>query len=798
MRKNFSHTLTLRTALVTLCTVTFFAINAQPVINSFSPTSGPVGTTVTISGSNFSSTAANNIVYFGAVKANVTAATTTSLTVNVPAGATYTPFNVTTNNATAFSAKPFSVTFSGAASEFTSQSFQYASRIDSVSSSVETTKYSMGDIDNDGLIDIVTIDRLNNTMSVYKNTTANGIISFAQKIDFTTNQSPRAVTVADVDGDGKLDVVVSNFNANTVAVYKNTTSGGIISFASKVEFSTATQPAVISVTDLDKDGKLDLVVNTVNIDGFVSVLRNTSTGGTISFAPKIDLQSVGGSIEEIRTADFDGDGKPDIALPNFFAGTITIFRNTSTVGSLSFAPKTDIPNGGSLPSLIEIGDFNDDGKPDIALRLNSSYCRLFRNTSTTGNISFNFDASNWIAGSKVDGICINDFDGDGKPDLALNNGVDQAILYKNGSSSGGNISFTSSVLYQFPWNYPVLSADFDNDGKPDLAYRSGIYRVTIWKNCVTKPQVISFSPTKAGQGNTVTISGFNFSDVNKVSFGEVSASSFAIVNSNTITAVVGTGATGDVKVNTPADSGSLSGFVFLGPPLVLSFTPTSATTNDMVEIKGQNFNEATDVKLGGISASFTIVDPNTIDAYVGTGATGSVSVTTPAGTSSLPGFTYIPKPLITSFTPNPGFNNSVITIKGLNFTGTTSVSFGGTPAASFTIVDSVTITAVINNGSSGDISVTNAYGTAKLAGFVYYPPPVITSFSPVAAAIGDTVTINGNYFTEYNGISAVKFGGVNAAEIISVTQTQIKARVAYSASGSVSVESNRGNTSLAG
>lgn len=54
MRKNFSHTLTLRTALVTLCTVTFFAINAQPVINSFSPTSGPVGTTVTISGSNFS------------------------------------------------------------------------------------------------------------------------------------------------------------------------------------------------------------------------------------------------------------------------------------------------------------------------------------------------------------------------------------------------------------------------------------------------------------------------------------------------------------------------------------------------------------------------------------------------------------------------------------------------------------------------------------------------------------------------------------------------------------------------
>jgi len=73
---------------------------AQPTITSFSPASGPVGTVVTISGSNFNPTASQDIVYFGAVRAVVSAATGTSLTATVPIGATYQPITVTTNNLT--------------------------------------------------------------------------------------------------------------------------------------------------------------------------------------------------------------------------------------------------------------------------------------------------------------------------------------------------------------------------------------------------------------------------------------------------------------------------------------------------------------------------------------------------------------------------------------------------------------------------------------------------------------------------------------------------------------------------
>ncbi|OQP58729.1 IPT/TIG domain-containing protein [Niastella populi] len=80
---------------------------SQPEINSFSPVSGAVGTTVTITGSNFSTNPADNIVFFGAVRAGVTTSTAGSITVTVPAGAMYKPLSVTVNGLTAYTGRPF-------------------------------------------------------------------------------------------------------------------------------------------------------------------------------------------------------------------------------------------------------------------------------------------------------------------------------------------------------------------------------------------------------------------------------------------------------------------------------------------------------------------------------------------------------------------------------------------------------------------------------------------------------------------------------------------------------------------
>jgi hypothetical protein len=152
-----------------------------------------------------------------------------------------------------------------------------------------------------------------------------------------------------------------------------------------------------------------------------------------------------------------------------------------------------------------------------------------------------------------------------------------------------------------------------------------------------------------------------------------------------------------------------------------SFTPQSGTTGTTITITGTNLTGATAVSFGGVAASsFTIVNATTITAVVSNGASGSVSVTTPSGNATSPGFTYTqPAPTITLFTPTSGNTGTSITITGANFTGTTAVSFGGVLAQSFVVNSPTSITAIVGAGASGNVSVITPGGTATATGFTY-------------------------------------------------------------------------------
>ena len=113
-RREFPRFRTVASAFVINLYLTSAPAFAQtPTVTSISPTSGNVGTTVTITGTNFDATPANNTVFFGATQATVTAASSTSLTVTVPTGATFGPIQVTVSNLTAESDTFFLPTFSG-------------------------------------------------------------------------------------------------------------------------------------------------------------------------------------------------------------------------------------------------------------------------------------------------------------------------------------------------------------------------------------------------------------------------------------------------------------------------------------------------------------------------------------------------------------------------------------------------------------------------------------------------------------------------------------------------------------
>jgi|GEM_PF-4688981 hypothetical protein len=241
------------------------------------------------------------------------------------------------------------------------------------------------------------------------------------------------------------------------------------------------------------------------------------------------------------------------------------------------------------------------------------------------------------------------------------------------------------------------------------------------------PVISSFAPTSETTGNTVTISGNNFTGATAVSFGGSPAASFTVVNDNTITAVIGVGSSGAVKVVTPVSSETLAGFTFIPPataPTITSFTPTSGASGATITITGTNFSTATAVNFGGdAAASFTIVNSTTITAIVDAGASGSVAVTNNDGFATLAGFTYIPPaPTISSFTPTGSGASGTVTITGTNFIDITGVTFGGTAASAFTVVNPTTITATVGSGASGSVAVTNPGGTGSLAGFTFKSP----------------------------------------------------------------------------
>jgi gliding motility-associated-like protein len=174
---------------------------------------------------------------------------------------------------------------------------------------------------------------------------------------------------------------------------------------------------------------------------------------------------------------------------------------------------------------------------------------------------------------------------------------------------------------------------------------------------------------------------------------------------------------------------TLAGSLFMignPSPSISSFTPTTSGATTSVVITGSGFTGATGVSFGGTAASSFTVNSNTqLTAVVGAGTSGSVTVTTPgtlATSATLSGFTFAPAPTISYFNPIRANAGATVTIKGTNLSSTSSVSFGGTAAYSFTVVDNNTVTAVVRNGTTGSVSVTTSGGIASLSGFTYGTP----------------------------------------------------------------------------
>jgi len=225
-------------------------------------------------------------------------------------------------------------------------------------------------------------------------------------------------------------------------------------FAPAVNYAVGTTPAGVAVADFNGDGKADLASPNVN-SATVSVLLGNGDG-TFGAA---NSYAAGDTTERIAVGDFNGDGKIDLGVDNIVLDAINVLLGN---GDGSFAAPVAYPAGDS-PRTVIVADFNGDGKADLATAssANSKIAVLLGNGDGT------FQAPLLAAANGVpNAVAAGDFDGDGKIDLASSDGAGGVdVLLGNGDGT-----FAAPVYYG-AGNLPrgaVAAADVNEDNVPDL------------------------------------------------------------------------------------------------------------------------------------------------------------------------------------------------------------------------------------------------------------------------------------------------------------------------------------------
>lgn len=290
---------------------------------------------------------------------------------------------------------------------------------------------AVGDFNGDGYPDAVTANNFGNGASVFIN---DGGTTFFPHVDYSTGLSPTAVAVGDFNGDHKLDIAVADlcdepeFCSNgTVSILLGNGDG---TFGPAHIFPEGTRfggnPTSITVADLNGDGKLDLVLanwEALPSEFTVSVLLGNGDG---TFQASQDYL-VGTNPRSAAVGDFNGDGKPDIVSANWHDNTISLLLGN---GDGTFQPQVVFP-ANTNPWWIVAGDFNGDGKLDVLVTNNNNNEVSLLLGSGTGTFS---SPVSFATGSSPVSVVAADFDHNGTLDAAIANyyGNSVSVLLNDG------------------------------------------------------------------------------------------------------------------------------------------------------------------------------------------------------------------------------------------------------------------------------------------------------------------------------------------------------------------------------
>ncbi len=400
---------------------------------------------------------------------------------------------------------------------------------------------AVGDFNADGRPDLAVANRDSGTVSILLGNPGG---TFQAPVNYAAGAFPVSVAVGDFNFDGRPDLALANPFINNVSILLGNPNG---TFRAPVNYAAGGNPRSVAVGDFNADGRPDLAVPNINNEspGTVSILMG-NPGGT--FRAPVNYTVDGGPIF-VAVGDFNADGQPDLATANFSGNTASILLgNPPPPNSGTFQAPVRYAVG-LFPYSVAVGDFNADGRPDLAVANSSS-----DNVSILlGNTGGTFQAAvNYAVGRGPTSVAVGDFNADGRPDLAVAN------------SSSGNVSIllgNPGGTFPAPDNFAagvnsssVAVGDFNADGRPDLAVANSVSNnVSVLLNTgifsaptitqqpgadqlVQAGQNVALALIANGHGNTLTYQwrkdGTGLTNGNRISGADTPALTIASVQSS--------------------------------------------------------------------------------------------------------------------------------------------------------------------------------------------------------------------------------------------------------------------------
>ena len=332
---------------------------------------------------------------------------------------------------------------------------------------------AVGDFNGDGFSDVVSGQDGNTAAPGVVVYLANSDGSLKPGVNYGTSSTLAYVTVADFNGDGKLDIAATDYANGNVQIFLGVGDGTFtVGNAYATDSGGGPYPGNVVTGDFNQDGNLDLAV--VNEEtATVGVLFGAGDG---TFGQLTNLP-ISASAYGITAADLNGDGFPDLAVAlNTEAGSTVAVFLAKNDNSGTFQPEADVVTGTGRPEYIAFGDLDGDGKLDMAVSMNYGPSLFSALVVALGNGDGTFKTANAYAssivgtafggGGYVTSVLMTDYDGDGKQDLVYVNSDygTLGILYGKGDGT-----FYSPV--EFPsgeYTWGLAMGDINGDGAMDL------------------------------------------------------------------------------------------------------------------------------------------------------------------------------------------------------------------------------------------------------------------------------------------------------------------------------------------